>query len=145
MKNILFILSIVMATISFSQNFKKETTLNGDGTITEKIIVSQEALTNYLSLKAVVSGNDTLYYFIYRDYTYTQIVSFQTTKYYTKDEVVKILDMMQKVKDKVVDNASYSPIRITRYGMGSIKFHGEVGFGYVNLPNLTKNFKSFIN
>ena len=148
MKTILSIVFVLITLVSFSQkqssDFKVESTLNGDGSITKTITVSSEPLSGYVGLKARVNDNDTSYFFFYKDQRYTRINSYQTTEMLTKKDVVNILNAIRMVKNKSVDNAVYSNVTITRYGLGSIQFNGPIGYSFVNISNLDSNFNSFI-
>lgn len=143
MKTILLTLISLVSFVSFSQNFKSETTLQSDGSITEIITISSDMLGAGVGLKAVVNGVDTMYFFYYRDQTYKTLVSYQTTQELSKEDVSNIIKMTNKVKSKEVDNANYSLIHLSRDMVGQIKFRGNVGFNYINIGVVEKRFNKF--
>ena len=148
MKNlVLVILFSLISLVSFSQkpNFKVETTLENDGSITKNITVFKDPLMSYATLKAKIVNTDTLFYFVYKDQQYTHIISYQSTQYLTKDEVINIFKSSHLIKDKVVDNAKCGNILVSKGPLKSIIFYGEIGWGSLNLSMTETNFNYFIN
>ena len=145
MKSILLILSLIVTTLSFSQKFKTETTLQSDGTITKTITVVPDMLGAGVGLKAVVVDVDTVYYMFYKDQKYKTLTSYEVVGPLTKEDVVKIIDITHKVKGKVVDNAKHSSVLISRDMIGQIEFRGPVGYSYINVGIVEKGFNTFTN
>ncbi len=147
MKNLLLaILFSLVASVSFSQkpNFKTETTLENDGTVSKLITVFKDPLMSYATLSAKVMGSDTLYFFHYRDQRYSHIITYESTNYMTKDDVVKIFNSAQLIKDKVVDNAKCSEITVSKGPLKSITISSGNGWGSLNVSMTQSNFKYFI-
>lgn len=143
MKTILLIISLIVTTISFSQNFKTETTLKSDGSIYKTVTISPDYLGAQVGLKAIIN-TDTTFYFFYKDQTYTYVTSYQVVDNLTLNDVKTVINYIRQVKEKKVDNATFSSIYISRL-MGQIKFSGSVGYSYVNLNMLENNLNRFLN
>jgi hypothetical protein len=147
MKNlILVVLFSLVSLVYFSQvpNFKTETTLENDGSISKLITVFKDPLMSYATLAAKVIGSDTSYFFHYRDQRYSHIVTYETTNYMTKDDVVKIFNSVKLIKDKVVDNAKCGEVTISKGILKSITISNGFGWGVLNVSMTESNFKYFI-
>ena len=145
MKTILLILSLIVTTLSFSQKFKTETTLQSDGSITKTVSIAPDMLGAGVGLRAVVSDVDTVFYMFYKDQKYKTLTSYEVVGPLTKEDVIKIIDITHKVKDKVVDNAKHSSVLVSRDIIGQIEFRGPVGYSYINVNTIEKGFNTFTN
>jgi len=145
MKTLSLIIATLITVISFSQTGKRFTTLHEDGTISERIMVSDQSMSSCMSLIATPRLTDTLYHFQYRNLNYQYITVNEVSSYYTKDEVFKLLDMMEQVISGSVSSSSFDNMTIRKGLFKYVDIYTSTTKGMSVPKKLRADLNSFLN
>jgi hypothetical protein len=128
----------------YAQNWKEKVSFIDGDTIKSYTVLS-ELPTSTISLRASVIGTDTTFYFLYRDNQYQVINSYESTTSLNSREMFELIQSMQKVSQKVLDDVSYKGIRISKM-MGGVIIWGNKGWNMLRnnrIIQLEENLKLF--